>query len=213
MFENLLVIFWLVVLEGLLSVDNALVLALMVSVLPPEKRGRALKYGMWGAFIFRAIAVLLAVWLVKIWWIKIIGGAYLFYVAWKGLRDQHETAKSGKAPMAVPGFWTVVVQVELMDIAFSVDSILAAVALSENTLIVIIGGILGIVAMRFAAQGFTKLIERLPILKKTAYVLVVLIGAKLVASAWWHPPNWLFFGLLFAILGGPLILEKFKSRQ
>jgi len=43
--------------------------------------------------------------------------------------------------------------------------------------------------------------------------LVVLIGAKLAGSVWWHPPNWLFFGLLFAILGGSLILEKFKSRK
>ena len=189
MFENLLIIFWLVVLEGLLSVDNALVLALMVSALPPEKRGQALKYGMWGAFIFRAIAVLLAVWLIKWWWIKIIGGAYLFYVAWKGLREDHGAAKNTSARKVAPGFWSVVIQVELMDIAFSVDSILAAVALSDKILIVIIGGILGIVAMRFAAQGFTKLIVRFVILKKTAYWLVVLIGAKLAGSVWWHPPN------------------------
>ena len=60
-----------------MSVDNVLVLALMVSALPPEKRGQALKYGMWGAFIFRAIAVLLAVWLIKWWWIKIIGGSLI----------------------------------------------------------------------------------------------------------------------------------------
>jgi YkoY family integral membrane protein len=186
-------------------VDNALVLATMVSALPKDQQKKALKYGIWGAFIFRIIAVLLAVWLIKLWWFKLLGGAYLLWVAYHGLKPlPHAEAVVKKTP----GFWIMVAQVELMDIAFSVDSILAAVALSDNKYVVIMGGILGIIAMRYAAGVFIKLLERYPIFKKTAYVLLLVIGAKLVASVWWHPPHWLFFGALFAILGISLMIGK-----
>ena len=208
-FHYVLVVLWLVLLEALLSVDNALVLAMMVSALPSKQQKRALKYGIWGAFIFRAIAVLLAFILIKLWWFKILGGAYLLYVAYEGLR--HE--KNREAPKVKPNFWAVVAKVELMDIAFSVDSILAAVALSDNKLVVILGGILGIVAMRYTAGVFIKLLGKHPILKKTAYVLLVVIGVKLAVSIWWSPSHLLFFGILFGILAASLVIERCKRKR
>jgi len=197
-----------VILEGLLSVDNALVLALMVSALPQNQQKKALRYGIWGAFIFRICAVFAALYLIKFWWLKIAGGAYLFYVAYSGLRS-HGGNNSSEA---LSGFWLTVAKVELMDMAFSIDSILAAVAMTDKEWLIITGGILGIIAMRFAAGTFVRLLKCYPTLKITAYVLVFVIGAKLIVSVWWHPPHWLFFSLLFLILGRALVIGYFKRR-
>jgi len=197
-----------VLLEGLLSVDNALVLALMVSVLPEDQQKKALKYGIWGAFIFRFIAVLLAALLIKIWWFKILGGAYLLYVGGHGFFTQHGARRASANQN--PGFWWVVLKVELMDMAFSIDSILAAVAMTEKMWLIVTGGVLGILAMRFSAGIFIGALKIYPGLQRTAYILVMIIGAKLMTSVWWHPPHWMFFILLFAVLAGAIALEKYK---
>lgn len=180
----------------------------MVSVLPEAQQKKALKYGIWGAFIFRVIAVLLAALLIKIWWFKILGGAYLLYVACSGLFSRHD-ADHGSANQN-PGFWPVVLKVELMDMAFSIDSILAAVAMTEKMWLIIVGGVLGIATMRFAAGVFIGILKKHPGLQRTAYVLVAIIGMKLVLSVWWHIPHWIFFGLLFLVLIGSFALEKLK---
>jgi YkoY family integral membrane protein len=185
----------LVLLEGLLSADNALVLAVMVQHLPAHQQKRALRYGIWGAFVFRAIAVVFAYQLTKYWQLKLLGGLYLVGLALKhflthggGGHDGSERKKKGG------GFWWTVLNVELADIAFSVDSILAAVALVEalppklqanNTLalcIIYAGGVLGIIMMRLVAGMFLLLLNRYQGLASGAYVLVGWIGLKLLGS-------------------------------
>src|ERR1700740_50671 len=74
-------VLWLVFLEGLLSADNALVLAMMVRHLPRTQQKRALRYGIWGAIAFRLVAVLLAKFLLDFWFLKVVGGLYLLYLA------------------------------------------------------------------------------------------------------------------------------------
>jgi YkoY family integral membrane protein len=132
-FTDLLTIGMLVVLEGLLSADNALVLAILVLGLPPEQQRRALRYGMAGAFGFRALAVLLASYLMRVAWVKLAGGLYLAYLTYSHfVRPSGESrhhVPAARAAFGLSAFWATVVRVELIDIAFSVDSILVAVAL------------------------------------------------------------------------------------
>jgi YkoY family integral membrane protein len=218
--ESVLIVAWLVVLEALLSADNALVLAMMVRKLPKAQQKKALTYGIWGAFCFRIIAVLCAVWLIKFWQFKLLGGAYLLHVAVQGLKDEK---KDGNAPIASffaqrfsgakSAFWFTVLQVEMMDIAFSVDSILAAVAITNVKLLVILGGMLGILTMRYVAGRVIVLLEKYPTFSKTAYVLVFIIGVKLLLSIKWHPPEWLTFGLLGAVLVGSFVIEQYKRSR
>jgi YkoY family integral membrane protein len=189
----------LVILEGLLSGDNALVLAVMVRHLPREQQKRALRYGIWGAFGFRAIAVLLSSLLLKFWLFKVVGGAYLLYLAGSHFLSREEDRHANKTTRFGSGFWGTVVSVELADIAFSIDSIVAAVAMADSMplrvgpngklFIVYIGGILGILTMRFVAGLFILLLERFHGLAVGAYVLVAWIGLKLVWSGF-HTANY-----------------------
>lgn len=181
---DLLVVAVLIILEGLLSCDNAVVLALLVKDLPPEQRGRALRYGIIGAYVFRIIALFLAVWIMTVWWIKVLGGVYLCWLAVDYFRkhggDGHGKVRTVKRVLGLGAFWSTVVWVELTDIVFSVDSIAAAVALSKKMWVLILGGLLGILAMRFAAQGFVYLLQRFPRLEGCAFAAVAVIGFKLL---------------------------------
>jgi YkoY family integral membrane protein len=188
------IILYLVLLEGLLSGDNALVLALMVRHLPKEQRTRALRYGMWGAFGFRFLAVIFADFLLQFWWLKVVGGVYLLWLALRHLLGRESEGAQGVKPRFGDGFWPTVFNVELTDIAFSIDSILAAVAMARglpanlqtNHQLVIgiiwTGGILGIIMMRLVAGVFLTLLDRFKGLARGAYYLVAWIGLKLVGS-------------------------------
>jgi len=183
MITNVIVVLNLILLEVLLSVDNAAVLAVMVKGLPENQRVKALRYGILGAYLFRGLFLFAATWLVTILWLKIIGGLYLIYLVY-----QHFTAEEGESSISVKKifflsiFWSTVVWVEIADIAFSLDNIFAAVALSDNIYIVITGVFIGILGMRFAAQWFVVMIEKHPSLNDSAFIVIGLLGVKLVIS-------------------------------
>lgn len=264
----------LVLLEGALSIDNALVLGLLAKRLPKEQRSRALTYGLVGAFAFRFIAVFMAAKLLEWHWVKLLGGGYLAYIAIKHLFfEAHEddgeimlTAEGEpglvheqtgapltheeeveeikqRAPLPLPPeprrgqatFWPTVAVIELTDIAFAVDSILAAIgvvgrapkgtpegAVHPKLWVIIIGGLLGVVLMRFAAVIFIRLLERFPRFSTAAYMLVFVIGAKLLLD-WgfntehhhpldFHNPRawafWAFWGLMLVCLATGFIPKK-----
>ncbi len=214
----LLTILWLVFLEGLLSADNALVLAMLVRHLPREQQRRALRYGIWGAFAFRFVAVLAARYLADIWYLEVVGGGYLLYLA----IDHFLTRDTGhdenaKARRFGNGFWATVISVELADIAFSIDSILAAVGMAKDLpqaigpngqyFVIVTGGMLGILTMRFAAGHFIVLLDRFKGLEAGAYGLIAWIGLKLIVSGLhrgeyieFEVDHWIFWGGMIAIV-------------
>ena len=181
---DLITIGLLVGLEGLLSADNALVMAIMVLGLPKRQHHQALRYGLVGAFAFRIIATLLAVYLIRIAWVKLVGGLYLCYLVYSHFWSHEEGQDRRAAPRAKPwmgmtAFWATVVRVELVNLAFSVDSILVAVAMSPKTWVVLAGGILGIVAMRLVVGQLIRLVERYPPLVDGAFIIIAWVGLKL----------------------------------
>src|SRR5262249_30712468 len=155
----------LVALEGLLSADNAMVLAVLVLGLPPAQRKKALRYGIVGAFAFRTTATLLAVFLIKLGWVKLLGAAYLLYLVYRHFgsgdtAEERRTPDRAQPSLGLSAFWTTVVKVELTDIVFAIDSILVGVAMSPKTWVVVTGGILGIVMMRLVIGQLLSLVER-----------------------------------------------------
>lgn len=171
----------LVLLEALLSADNALVLALMVKHLPKDQQKRALLYGLGGAFVFRLAAILLAKKILALWWLQLIGAVYLLYLPIKHFINKKSEADV-ELKVAGKGFWGTVVAVELTDIAFAIDSVLAGVAMVKDgskIWVIYFGAIIGIVLLRFAASMIVRLLERYPDLDHMAYLLVGWVGVKL----------------------------------
>lgn len=263
---DLPVIGLLIILEGVLSIDNALVLGLLARRLPKHQQKRALTYGLVGAFVFRIAAITFATYLLHYRVTKLVGGGYLCYVALKYLildpwfkkdekpepavtadkegmprlvddqgrpvtGQQAEDAIAQRAPVDVAAsanqggtakFWPTVFVIEMTDIAFAMDSILAAIALvgpappnhtgtHPKLWVIITGGILGVVLMRFAAVLFIRLLESFPRFETAAYLLVLIIGGKLVVDWYFNteehphavnfhslsdPAFWIFWGLM-----------------
>src|SRR3954447_23110268 len=203
----------------------------MVRHLPPTQRKQALRYGLWGAFGFRLIAVLLSAVLMRFWIFKVIGGLYLLYLALAHFLGGHDPSPGeeglthGEKRRGAwrKSFWGTVVSVELADVAFSIDSVLAAVGMAESLpehygdnwklAIVYIGGVLGIVTMRYVAGYFIVLLDRFGGLATAAYLLVAWIGLKLVVGGL-HTggrldaeiPGWLFWSVMAAIAVVGLVL-------
>jgi YkoY family integral membrane protein len=190
----------LAALECLLSVDNTLVLAILVRTLPPEQRRRALTWGIAGAFVFRFVALALAGWLRGFMLFKLVGGGYLIYLAMKHMYFPSEIEANPAAKSLGRDFWKVVVAVELTDIAFSIDSITTAVAMSDKLLIIWLGGIMGIVALRFAAGFFVGVLDRFPSLEELAYQLVFFIGIKLTMEGFHLSMQPLVFWLMMGVI-------------
>lgn len=201
----------LIVLEGLLSADNALVLAIMVKHLPRERRRKALFYGLAGAFIFRFTALFIISFLANVWQIQAIGALYLLFISLNHIfrkivinrrKEVDEKERKEKVNKKL-GFWGTVLKVELADVAFAIDSILAAVALALTLpetnlprvggmdggqfLVILIGGMVGLIIMRFAADLFVKLLHTRPGLEIAAFAIVGWVGVKLFVYTLAHP--------------------------
>lgn len=219
--QDLPVIGLLVFLEGILSIDNALVLAILARHLPPHLQKKALTYGLVGALVFRAIALGLTQYLLALNWVKYVGGGYLLFLSGKYFveyfKKKDESGEGHKKPKP-HSFWKTVFLIELTDIAFALDSILAAVALTPKFWVVFIGGVLGMVAMRFSSSIFIKLLNRFPGFETAAYVLVSLIGVKVILEAMhiegldFHsissPATIIFWGLMLSAMASGFVIKK-----
>ncbi|MEA5138987.1 TerC family protein [Arcicella rigui] len=184
----------LVLIESLLSVDNAAVLATMVMDLSPENRKKALKYGIIGAYFFRGICLIFASYLVQVWWLKPIGGLYLLFLTYDYFKKEATPQENDdlldkksnwfyRVTLGALGpFWATVFLVEVMDLAFSIDNVFAAVAFTDNLVLICIGVFIGILAMRFVAQAFVKLMEKYSFLETAAFLVIGVLGLKLTLS-------------------------------
>ncbi|WP_050614556.1 TerC family protein [Bacillus testis] len=236
----------LIGLEGILAADNAVVLAVMVKHLPVEDRKKALFYGLLGAFIFRIGSLFLISYLVNVWQVQAIGAVYLIFIAMHHLYKKY-TSKDQLPEAHMPaakgsGFWMTVVKVEVADIAFAVDSMLAAVVLAKTLpttgwfsvgdidgaqfIVMFLGGFIGVVIMRFAAHMFVDLLQKRPSLETAAFFIVGWVGVKLAVFTLAHPsigviPHefpestlWklIFWGVLLGIVAAGFLFSKDKNK-
>jgi tellurite resistance protein TerC len=223
----LVIVLQLIFLEGILSIDNAAVIGALVSPLPDDQdvpwpaglqklgkilhpilgyqRLAALRVGLLGAYIGRGTMLFLTSFLIHNSWIKLIGAAYLIHLAFDSLEDaaSGDIDEDGEIkPIKVQSFWATVLTVELMDLVFSIDNVVAAVSLSKLLWVVMLGVAIGILTMRYAAGIFSYAVEREPILKQAAYILVFNIGVQLILDQIWHIefPDLLRFGISISII-------------
>jgi YkoY family integral membrane protein len=223
--SDFLTVALLVALEGLLSADNAIVLAVLVLGLPKAQQRKALHYGIVGAFAFRSIATLLAVYLIKLGWVKLVGALYLLQLAYRHFggdrsKEDRRTPPKARGWLGLTAFWATVVKVELNDLVFAVDSILVAVAMSSKIWVVLSGGILGIVMMRLVIGKLLSLVERYPTLVDAAFIIIAWVGLKLVLEFLqlegylsFELPQWFSLGLIVVIFLAALIHARRQERR
>lgn len=218
----------LVLLEGVLSFDNAAVLAAMVRKLPVEQRKKALLYGLVGAYVFRTLAILGVAFIIRNPWLKVVGGVYLLYLAVNHLflskpHEEHAEHSLMKR-FGISGFWGVVIAVELADLAFALDQVLVAVAMTDKLVLVVAASLVAILFLRISAAYMTRLMDWFPALEKLAYVAVGFVGLKLVGVELAHMlgytefevPKSVSIGVTLSLLVLPVIgkflLERFRAR-
>jgi YkoY family integral membrane protein len=223
--SDFLTIGLLIALEGLLSADNAMVLAVLVLGLPKKDQRRALRYGMGGAFAFRSAATILAIYLIQVVWVKLIGAGYLLYLSYKHFFsgagvETRRTPPKARPWLGLSAFWATVVKVELTDIVFAIDSILVAVAMSPKLWVVLTGGILGIVMMRLVIGRLLSLIERYPPLVDAAFIIIAWVAVKLLVE-FLHAdgylpfefPRWISLGTIVVIFAAAWVYARTLERR
>ncbi len=232
-----LIVLQLIFLEGILSIDNAAIIGALVAPLPDRdeipwpgplkklgnflhpflgyQRTAALRVGLLGAYLGRGAMLFMASFLIHNSWIKLIGAAYLIHLAFDSLEDM--TGGDGdedgqSSPIKTRSFWSTVLTVELMDLVFSIDNVVAAVSLSKMLWVVMLGVAIGILTMRYAAGLFSYAVEREPILKQAAYILVLTIGVELILEQVWHVEisDLLRFSISISIILGTLAYAHIK---
>ena len=221
-FSDFINIGLLVILEGLLSADNALVLAMMILGLPRRDQKNALRYGLVGAFAFRIAATMLAAYLIRIGFVKLGGGLYLLYLSYQhffrsGSPEERKRIQKARPWLGLSPLWGTVVKVELVNIAFSVDSILVAVAMSPKLWVVLSGGLLGIVAIRVVIAQLLALVRRYPAIVDGAFIIIAWVGVKLlveylhaIGRVDFEINKWISFALIAAIF---LVSYVYARRQ
>lgn len=228
MVGNILQVLSIFILDSMLSVDNAAALCLLVRNLPEEEQPRALKYGIVGAFFFRGLLLFLAFialhWFIYNVWIQVAAGGWLVWIGIAHFTRRVDSIEEIKTSRF--GFWGTVLLVEMMDIAFSADNIFAAVAMTNTMWVILVGVFLSIVAMRFVAIWFTKLLKKYPSLETSAFIVIFLLGVKMLSIAVLsfipeqketvevlssHIASFWFSGIMMLIFFGPLILYERKK--
>lgn len=186
--DGIPVVLALIVIEGLLSVDNALAIAAMASHLEEKERKKAMNIGYIGAYGFRIVALLTASIIMGNHWLMLLGSLYLVWLMCSHFADQEEadTDETG-AKKAIPqSFAKTIAMIAFLDLSLSFDNVVAAVAFARDSkVLVYVGVTLGIITLRLVAGYCIKLLERQPWLEHTAFLLVGFVGMLLGLELFW----------------------------
>lgn len=202
--DTALLLLVLVALEAVLSADNAIALAAIAQGLEDKTmRSRALNFGLVAAFVLRIALILLATWVIRYWQIELVGALYLLWLTFKFFAGEDD-ADGNHSGFRFQTLWQAVPTIALTDLAFSLDSVTTAIAISDRTWLVLTGGTLGIITLRFMAGLFIRWLEEYENLAAAGYLTVGFVGVRLLLKAiegaigidLWVPPDWLTIAII-----------------
>ncbi|MCC5622464.1 TerC family protein [Nostoc sp. CHAB 5715] len=202
--EAPIVLLILVLLEALLSADNAIALAAIARGLEDKELERkALNFGLVVAYVLRITLILTATWVQQFWQFELLGAAYLLWLVFQhftsqeGEDDHHHGPRFDSLLQAIP-------VIAFTDLAFSLDSVTTAIAVSQEKWLVLTGATIGIITLRFMAGLFIRWLDEYENLEDAGYVTVALVGLRLflkVVNDNLVPPEWIMIAAIFLILG------------
>lgn len=194
-----LVLLILVALEAILSADNAIALAAIAQGLHDEKLQRqALNWGLVAAYGFRVLLIFTATWIVQFWQFELLGAAYLLWLVFQYFTSAEEGDPSHHGP-ALNSLWQAIPLIAITDLAFSLDSVTTAIAVADQTWLILLGGLVGVITLRFLAGLFMRWLEEFVYLEDAAFVTVGFVGVRLllkVVKPEWTPPEWMMIALI-----------------
>lgn len=201
-FDAIFVVLILIALEAVLSADNAIALAALVKGLEnPQLQRRALNIGLVAAFGMRMVLIFTATWVIRFWQFELLGAAYLLWLAIEYFRSEESEEAQHHGPRFT-SLWQAIPVIAVTDLAFSLDSVTTAIALSDNRWLVVAGGVIGIITLRFMAELFIRWLEIFTHLQDAGYVTVALVGLRLLVKVFNDslvPPQWMMVGAIAAI--------------
>ena len=196
----------LISLEILLSADNAIALAsLTKSLKNSTDRAKALNIGITISLIFRILLILLSSFLLKFLFIRIFAGIYLIYLFFSNINFKNKKIDTSlNDDLSITNekfnFLKVVALLSITDLAFSIDSITTAVAISDQYILIVIGALIGVIALRFTSEIFLRLLEYFIRLEMAGYIAILIIGVKLILNTLVKEsflPDYYFYILIF----------------
>lgn len=200
--DTLLLLPVLIALEAVLSADNAIALAAIAQGLESEKsQKQALNIGLVLAFLLRMALILTASWVLNFWQFEVAGAVYLLWLVFQHFTSSTDAENHHHGPR-FKGLWQAIPTIALTDLAFSLDSVTTAIALSKDVLVVLLGGTIGIITLRFMAQLFIRWLDEYEYLEDAGFVTVALVGIRLlvrVVNPEWVPSQWIMVGLIAII--------------
>lgn len=201
-FEALLLLGILVFLEAVLSADNAIALAAIAQGLEDSKLQRqALNIGLLVAYVLRMALILTATWVTQFWQFEFLGAVYLLWLVWQYFTSGQDEEGEHHGPRFA-NLWQAIPMIALTDLAFSLDSVTTAIAVSQKIWLVLTGATIGIIALRFMAGLFIRWLDEFVHLADAGYVAIALVGFRLLVRAINEeivPPEWLFVSCLALI--------------
>lgn len=201
--DTLLLLLVLIALEAILSADNAIALAAIAQGLETEAlQRRALNIGLLIAFLLRACLILTASWVLQYWQFEVMGAAYLLWLVYQHFASKEDEDHQHHGPRFA-SLWHAIPVIAFTDLAFSLDSVTTAIALSREILVVLLGGMIGVITLRFMAGLFIRWLDEYEHLEDAGFITVAFVGVRLllrVINESWVPPEWImisFIAVLF----------------
>jgi len=192
--EVYLILLVLVVLEAVLSADNAIALAAIAkSVKDPKAQQQALDIGLVGAYVLRISLIFAATWVIKYWQFELLGAMYLLWLVFNYFYSSEEDRDREKT-LGTKSLWQIVPTIAITDLAFSLDSVTSAIAITEDTWLIVAGGTIGIVILRFLAGLFIRWLQEYTYLEDAGFITVGFVGIRLLLKVWlpdYLIPEWI----------------------
>ena len=228
--ENWLALLTLTVLEIVLGIDNIIFISILVGKLPDRQQPRARRLGLFLAMFLRIGLLASIAWMAKLTsplftvlrqeisgrdLILIIGGLFLIFKATREIHERLEGEEGEANARVVARFSAVIVQILLLDIVFSLDSVITAVGMANHLAVMITAVVLAVAVMMWAAAPISDFVARHPTIKMLALSFLLLIGVSLIAEGLGvHiPKGYIYFAMAFSVLVEMLNLRESKVKK
>ena len=207
----------LIGLEAVLSADNAIALAAIAQNLSdPKLQRRALDIGLIGAYVLRITLILTATWVVQYWEFELIGALYLLWLVFDHFTstEEEETSTESEKVPEFSSLWKIVPTIAMTDLAFSLDSVTTAIAVAEDTWLIIAGGTIGVITLRFLAELFIRWLAEYTYLEDAGFITVGFVGLRLllrVIIPELMVPEWVIISVIFILFAWGFSAKKTEN--